>query len=334
MEQSPIQCKQCDYIRLREDSAPEWQCPNCKCAYNKLEKTFKSSINIAKKKRPSQKKSINNLKRSSKNEFNPFVIQVTACISSFLLLLGLFLPLINAPFGMSISLMHNGKGDGIIVLVLSIIYLASFFIKYRKLTMSLAFLITAIVTYDLYHIISIAENKFISLGTGVLFILIGAVGILISSFLMNDAKYFTKKIKYPIVIACCVGFGFFICFQSYVYLQKNNNRKQQTKTVKNKSILNGIDINRIISYVDAISTLSSSCKINVEVYKKANDDCSKLERYILKIAPEVRKLHASIQGKKDDQFSYQEINKINMIYRKFEKVNLERETVRLLLKKT
>ncbi|GAA5314979.1 MAG: hypothetical protein AseanaTS_01830 [Candidatus Pelagadaptatus aseana] len=31
-----ITCPKCEYARLKSDSAPEWQCPNCHIAYNKF----------------------------------------------------------------------------------------------------------------------------------------------------------------------------------------------------------------------------------------------------------------------------------------------------------
>lgn len=40
------QCPKCDYIRKPEDSAPEWECPNCKAVYAKLEKAIKAGIDV------------------------------------------------------------------------------------------------------------------------------------------------------------------------------------------------------------------------------------------------------------------------------------------------
>ncbi|GAA6135799.1 hypothetical protein NBRC116188_25890 [Oceaniserpentilla sp. 4NH20-0058] len=37
-----MECPKCNYNRLKSDHAPEWQCPSCGVAYNKVKKSVKA----------------------------------------------------------------------------------------------------------------------------------------------------------------------------------------------------------------------------------------------------------------------------------------------------
>lgn len=78
--------------------------------------------------------------------------QLIGFAGAILLLIGVFLPVISIPIMGSVSLFNNGKSDGLIILVLSIISVALIFINKIRLLLVTGLFSLAIVAYDFYQV--------------------------------------------------------------------------------------------------------------------------------------------------------------------------------------
>ncbi len=86
--------------------------------------------------------------------------QLIGFFGAFLLLIGVFLPVLSAPMIGAISLLNNGKGDGVVICglaILSFVIIALKRFKLLWLTGGISFLL---LSYDLYSITSkISKTK-------------------------------------------------------------------------------------------------------------------------------------------------------------------------------
>lgn len=118
----------CGYERKTNETATDSQCPGCGTFYAKTDAAFKKNINnLIKQENP---KVI-----SSPYESNPTNLdtgQIVGVIGSIILFIGVFAPIISIPVMGNINYFQNGKADGAIVLVLSLISLAAVFLKKQK----------------------------------------------------------------------------------------------------------------------------------------------------------------------------------------------------------
>ncbi|MCH7294084.1 hypothetical protein [Acinetobacter higginsii] len=134
--------------------------------------------------------------------------QLIGFFGAFLLLIGVFLPVISAPLIGTVSLINNGKGDGMIICglaILSFVIIALKRIKLLWLSGGISFLL---LSYDLYTIAStisktkadvsanLKGNPFgglaeammnsIQLQYGWVILFIGAIILLITPLLLNN----------------------------------------------------------------------------------------------------------------------------------------------------
>ncbi|ENX13293.1 hypothetical protein F895_02597 [Acinetobacter sp. CIP 64.2] len=136
--------------------------------------------------------------------------QLIGFFGAFLLLIGVFLPVISAPLIGTVSLINNGKGDGMIICglaILSFVIIALKRIKLLWLSGGISFLL---LSYDLYTIAStisktkaevtskLQGNPFgglaeammssIQLQYGWVILFIGCIILIITPYLQNNDK--------------------------------------------------------------------------------------------------------------------------------------------------
>lgn len=86
--------------------------------------------------------------------------QLTGLFGSLLLLIGVFLPVLSVPIIGSISLLNNGRSDGMIILGLAIASLVLIFMHKIKLLWVTGGISIALLSYDLYMVSSkISQTK-------------------------------------------------------------------------------------------------------------------------------------------------------------------------------
>ncbi len=120
-----MECPACGYVRQETDDAPDWQCPNCKRAYNKIGGGHKeySDVDVPQRGRVPHRGHGGRTSASIGAPNNALAIQLIGLIGSALLIIGPFAPFISAPFIGSITLFKGGEGDGIFILGFGLIAL-------------------------------------------------------------------------------------------------------------------------------------------------------------------------------------------------------------------
>ncbi|AUH72849.1 MULTISPECIES: hypothetical protein [Legionella] len=100
---------------------------------------------------------------------------------------------------------------------------------------------------------------------------------------------------------------------------------------ENKINLTNINLNKILNYSEAMSIFASDCKIYVQIYHKANENCQKAIKLGKEILPEFEKLDNEIKNKDLNELNYTDKQSINTIYYNLNKAANDINTTKLLL---
>jgi hypothetical protein len=131
--------------------------------------------------------------------------QIFGLVGSLLLLMGVFMPIISLPIIGSMNYFQNGKGDGVIILVLAVISLVITLTKKYKLLLITGFLSLGMMAFTLINFWvrmndlekSMGDNPFAkSLGKAVMstvqiqwgwiVLVIGAVTLIVAALIKNN----------------------------------------------------------------------------------------------------------------------------------------------------
>lgn len=113
-------------------------------------------------------------------------------VGIFFSILGVFLPFVVIPIFGSVNYFLNGKGDGIVILALSVMSIPAL-IKREKILLIFPSICAIMLLVFGYIIIikNVPEESanFISIGIGWIMMLFGSISILVSSFLIKGENY-------------------------------------------------------------------------------------------------------------------------------------------------
>lgn len=145
-------CLKCGYERTpSDDYAPDYECPKCGAVYAKVEAALgvaqpisadlsdEDKIRAIKERAALERKKyrtevLNTYQKPSEPKYisqtsNMQTRQMLGLVGSAILFIGVFMPIVSIPLAGNINYFQNGKGDGVIIIILSIL---SFFFIFKN----------------------------------------------------------------------------------------------------------------------------------------------------------------------------------------------------------
>lgn len=116
----------------------------------------------------------------------------------------------------------------------------------------------------------------------------------------------------------------------------NTDRLNQSPTYSQEDSqldLDTINISLIEAKLDGIHTLTSKCKVNVEIYGEKNHVCSQAAELFQQIQPEISSLRDALNKQQDKKITLQTKWSLNRINYFLEEIDKDFTTINLLLKK-
>jgi hypothetical protein len=116
-------------------------------------------------------------------------------IGCALLIVGVFLPILSAPFVGSINFFNDGQGDGLLVLILALISAGLVWVKRYKILWGTGLIALAITAYDLLNIqntlgSSSVARSLIRTEWGWIVLIAGGVLVVATAWVKEERVYF------------------------------------------------------------------------------------------------------------------------------------------------
>jgi hypothetical protein len=163
-----------------------------------------------------------------------------------------------------------------------------------------------------------------------------------SSFSTFEDNYLNRNLKSILFLVNLLFIMSWIFYMSHLDSRLLKNNKKQYEVSKHTEVttphhvntinLAGIDLNKISNYTDALSILASDCKIHVQVYRTKDENCKKAIKLLIEIEPEFKKLDNELKNKDLNELNYTDKNTVNTIYYNLNQTLKDLGTVDLLLK--
>lgn len=122
-------CLKCNHVNPAATGDALEACPACDAIYSRVEAAFAA--------KPAGTARLSSAQAASPEVTEPESItqrQIIGFLGAAVLAMGVFMPLISGPFGMSANYFSNGKGDGVFILAMAMCTVALVFTrKYRLL---------------------------------------------------------------------------------------------------------------------------------------------------------------------------------------------------------
>ncbi len=178
-----MECPACGYVRLESDDAPEWQCPDCKRAYNKVGagRAEYENVYVPRPERPRRPRPAPE-SAPTDDPNRALVTQLIGIIGSALLVIGPFAPYVSAPIVGNVTLFKSGAGDGVFILGFGVLALLFSFARRYTATAISGALAAAVLSFTFFDtqqkLGDMADNPFadaISFQWGAALIVLGII---------------------------------------------------------------------------------------------------------------------------------------------------------------
>lgn len=320
-----MKCSGCGYLRKDSDSDPEWQCPNCKIAYVKnecsllwmsippIEQEMPEDINVA-------YIILNGYTLYHFNRFNKSLLSDAVSLD-------------------------ESERKAVLVILAQLKCSIKIADKLQLLTHSLN-----LEQKNAFKKIMDKETRSSQTKSSAWFCWSWRGNqkkkpqenpVVTDSFNAFEDNYLNRNLKSILFLVNLLFIMSWIFFMTYLDSRSLANNKKQNEVSKpidattnhvNTINLTGIDLHKISNYMDALSILSSDCKIHVQIYRTKDENCKKAIKLLLEIEPEFKKLDNELKNKDLNELNYTDKNTVNTIYYNLDQALKNLSTVDLLLK--
>lgn len=324
-----MKCSGCGYLRKDSDSAPEWQCPNCKIAYVKNECSLLWM-------------SIPPIEQEMPKDINVAYIILSGDTLYY------FNRFNKSPLSDAVSLDESERKTVLVILAQLKCPI--------KVADKLQLLTNSLSQEQKNAFKQIMDNQKFSKKSAAWFgwswrgnqkkkpqenPVVNDEPIVADSFNTFENNYLNRNLKSILFLVNLLFIMSWIFFMTYLDSRSLANNKKQnevsnpidaTSNHVNTINLAGIDLHKISNYMDALSILASDCKIHVQVYRTKDENCKKAIKLLLEIEPEFKKLDNELKNKELNELNYTDKNTVNTIYSNLDRALKDLSTVDLLLK--
>ncbi|MGQ3887817.1 hypothetical protein ACQUW5_02150 [Legionella sp. CNM-1927-20] len=150
----------------------------------------------------------------------------------------------------------------------------------------------------------------------------------------TENQSFFKKYWLPIILILTNALLIFSWIH-FIYKQHNKSTSSSTSYIQTQEKaqlnLDGIDLNKVESHLEAAKSYSLDCKYNAQIYHKKDESCYKIIELLNPIKPDIDKLITRTKNQDLNQFNYTDRTKLNDILKMLENISKDIETVELLI---